>query len=62
MTQQLTLTAGTSRLTAVVDHRRPIRVGDRVTLADAEDPSQLWDVVAAHDLPRPVPRGWNNNI
>lgn len=45
--------------------REGVRVGDRVTLKNSEDPDQTWDVTWVGSEGREldeINRGWHNNI
>jgi hypothetical protein len=59
---QAFLRSGTTVRTCWIEAR--VRIGDRVTLKNSEDPGMLWDVLAA-GTPRPadqINHGWDNNI
>lgn len=60
---QVRLTSGDSHLTAWVENK--IKVGNRITLKDSDDPDQMWEIISIDSEPveqSSVNRGWHNNI
>ncbi len=61
--RQVRLRSGCSERTCWVESR--VRVGDRITLKNSEDPGLLWSVEWAGSQlrdPGSINRGWSNNI
>lgn len=53
-----------ARMNIYVDADKYVKVGDKITLADSDDPDTLWEVMAVHEVVRrtDIKHGWNNNI
>ena len=60
---QVRLRSGPAERTCWVEAR--VRVGDRITLKNSDEPGRWWDITWAGAEQRTagqINRGWNNNI
>ncbi len=60
---QVRLRSGTTERTCWTEAR--VKVNDRITLRNSEDPQRWWDVIRVGDERKTagqINRGWDNNI
>lgn len=64
MLVQVDLQAGDRHLTCWVEAEKKVRVGNRITLKNHENPRLFWEVLRVGEPAEPsqIKRGWNNNI